>query len=393
MRYLVYIPIYLVVIILASCVYNYEPDISKYENILVVDGELTNLPGPYKVKLSRSLNYNSNGRPDNPVCDAQIKIIEDTGLEIPLYETDDGVYETIDIDFQGIVDNSYKLQIILDGETYESDFETIKNPIPIDSIYWQLTTRNNNLGIDILLDTHDINNNTHFYAWDYEETWKFQVPYAMLTEHPEREICYKDVNSTKFDLTSTANRNNDIVNGHSIKFITEETNRLFLRYTILVKQHSLSEPAYKYFKDINALNYNQGTLFDPIPGPLMGNVKNLSDDQRILGYFLVCGTSEKRIFIDRNDLPESYIPSSGNEDCRLYTFEYPSMSRPWTERLYRLYHPEVDSLMNKGYSILSENTYPESYIVLITLAKTPCYNCTANGTNTPPEFWIEREED
>ncbi|MCW3784872.1 DUF4249 domain-containing protein [Marinilabiliaceae bacterium AAT] len=388
-------------ITLVNCVYKYEPDISKYENILVVEAELSNLPGPYEVKLSRSFGYGQkNG---SPVCDATVKFMDKTGLEIPLFETNEGIYQTIDNSFQGIVGKSYKLHIEIDDEIYESDFETIKEPIPIDNIYWEFKKIDNNRGIDILIDAHDSNNKTHFYAWDYEETWKFHVPFNNYDLFPELEECYKSDRNTNFITTSTTNRNNDIVKGHSLKFITEEDNRLYLRYTILVKQHSLSEPTYKYFKDLNELNYNQGTLFDPIPGPLSGNIENVSGNNKfVLGYFFVSGATEKRIFIDRSELPLNYYPTNGFKECKRHIFEIPadeignnkSDGLFPNENEYRRIEPKIDSLITQENFLIYKEIIPaQSFpFYIVYLAKPACYTCTAHGTNVVPDFWVEKED-
>ncbi len=389
MNYKLIYSVMLLIISCTSCVYPYDPDISKYENLLVVDGELTNLPGPYLVKLTRT--YADYQRKGKAVCGAQLKFIENTGREIKLSETDNGVYATTDSSFVGIVGNSYKLQIVLDDVTYESDFETIKKPIPIEQIYWQYNTNEN--GVNLLVDAHDPINNTHFYAWDYEETWKFEVPLTNFYEHPEWKVCYKYANNVKIDIASTANRKNDIVKGHSLKFISEETNRLYYRYTILVKQFSLSESAYKYFKDLANLNYNQGTLFDPIPGPVTGNINNLSEeDAPILGYFLVSGVSEKRLFIDRSELPDDYYPTSGFDDCENHEFVFSSVPANYTTEDFRELNSEIDSLIGEeNFSIYKIEAIP-FYGTVVSLAKTRCYNCALSGTTIVPEFWVEKED-
>ena len=45
--------------------------ITKYENLLVVDGELTNLTGPYKVKLSRT--FKCEGTIKNQLSELKLK--------------------------------------------------------------------------------------------------------------------------------------------------------------------------------------------------------------------------------------------------------------------------------------------------------------------------------
>ncbi|HEY4786202.1 MAG TPA: hypothetical protein VIH57_09130, partial [Bacteroidales bacterium] len=161
-------------------------------------------------------------------------------------------------------------------------------------------------------------------------------------------------------------------------------------------QFILSEQAYTFFKDLNTLNQDQGTLFDPIPYSLIGNMKNLTHtDVPVLGYFLVAGGSEKRIFIDREDLPEDFNPTDGFDGCNTE-----STIVPWTLRNDISQDPKVDSLMRLGYAVIDRNnscTYlgpgpctVKDSVVIVYMAKPYCFNCTLNGTNKVPDFWIEK---
>ena len=379
--------LFFLLIFFNACVSPYDPNITKYENLLVVDGELSNLPGPYHVKLTRSYKFYENTY--KTVRGAQIKIIDNNGLEVLMAETGDGIYTTIDSTFQGIVGNSYKLNIMLDGEVFESEFETIKKPVPIDSLYWEYQQKDKDTeGVQILLNSNDPTNSTHYYAWKYDDTWRFRVPID-YSGKPEWKECYKYNSSTNFDIASSTNRVGDIIDRHPILFCDENTNRIFIRYTILVKQLSLTEQAYKFFDKLISLNENQGTLFDPIPCSLVGNIKNVTNkDVPVLGYFLVVGASEKRIFIDRSELPESYEPTDGFDYC--YTdilLISPELTNYRDDAM-------VDSLMNLGYVVFEEHLITIAqgvYARQLNMAKPPCFNCTLNGKIEEPFFWEEKE--
>lgn len=383
---------------MTACVDSFSPNITKYEEVFVVDGELTNLPGPYVVKLSKS--YKLNQKTGEPVKGAQLKILENTGLEVELSEISDGTYSTTNNPFQGVIGNSYKLQIKLNDETYESDFETLKTPIPIDSVYWEYQVHDNQQdGIQLLLDTHDPTNSTHYYAWYLYETWKFIVPID-VAKQPDWKVCYEYKKSTNFNIASSARRNNDIIERQPLIFCHEETNRLYIRYTTMVRQYALTEPSYKFLKDIIAVNQNQGSLFDPTPSTIIGNIKNLKNkDLPVLGYFLVAGASEKRIFIDRKELPKEYQPTDGFSDCGtrvvLIPIEPVDVNDKYLVDKYKTKPEIVDSLYRIGYSEyerfrvgMGENLDIVELWQLI-LAKSVCYNCTLSGEPEVPEFWTE----
>jgi hypothetical protein len=386
------------IFVMISCVESYSPNITKYEEVFVVDGELTNLPGPYVVKLSKSYKlYQKSG---DPVNGAHVKIIENTGLEVDLIEEGSGIYTTADNPFRGVVGNSYKLQIKLGNEIYESGFEPLNNPIPIDSVYWEYQVHDNQQdGIQLLLDTHDPTNSTHYYAWYLDETWKFIVPID-VAQHPDWKICYRYNKSTNFNIATSARRNNDIVERHPLIFCNEETNRLYIRYTTMVRQYALTETSYKFLKDIITVNQNQGTLFDPTPSSIIGNIKNIKDkDLPVLGYFLVAGASEKRIFIDRKELPKEYQPTDGFNDCGtqvvLIPIEPVDTKDKYLVDRFKTNPNIVDSLYRMGYTEYERYRVGMGeredivYLWQLNLAKTMCYNCTMSGKSEVPVFWTE----
>jgi len=92
------------ILMVKSCVEPFEPNISKYVNVFVVDGEINNLPGPYEVRLTGGYKYDGNSGIN--VTGALVKIIESTGLEIVLQESGEGVYLT-DSGFRARIGNSY----------------------------------------------------------------------------------------------------------------------------------------------------------------------------------------------------------------------------------------------------------------------------------------------
>jgi len=381
-------------ILMAACVTPYYPNITKYENLLVVDGQLTNLKGPYIVKLARTAKYTggkvavgtTGEQNENQVTGAQIKIIDNTGLEVLLKEISNGTYSTVDTLFQGVSGKAYKVQIKVNNQVYESDFETLKEPIPIDRVYWEYNPADIDgpKRIQLLLDTHDPTNNNRYYGWEFIETWKFRVPIDVVS-NPEWKICYKTNTSFGLNLGTTINRNNDIVERQPLQTIYESTNRLFMRYTLLARQYSFSGQTYKYLYELNKLNLNQGTLFDPTPYSLYGNIKSLSDKNiPVVGYFVVAGASEKRVFIDRSELPTAFNPTDGFNDCSSYIILAP----PSVTDFSKIH--EVDSLMKKGYAIYEE-LKTGTLGTQISLAKPICFDCTQLGDNKVPVFWREKQ--
>jgi hypothetical protein len=342
--------------------------------------------------LSRSYEfYKHNGQ---PATGAQIKIIENTGKEVELTETSDGIYSTTDNPFRGVVGNSYKLQIKLDGQIYESGFETITPPVPIDKVYWEYQVKDNGSdGIELLLDTHDPLNKTRYYAWYVDETWKFVVPIEIVP-HPEWRTGYQYYTSSTVDIGTSVQRANDIIECHRLRFFDESTNRIYIRYSANVRQYALTEPSYSYFKELATINQNQGSLFDPTPGSMSGNIKNTQNgDIPVLGYFLAAGVSEKRIFIDRKEVPKTYQPTDGFDDCFTEIVIIPKDVNSVNYLYYLEKKQVIDSLNRIGYTEFERFALRECIgcdtCWQIDLAKPHCFNCTLIGENEVPSFWTE----
>jgi len=400
MKFRKVIILFLIFSFMVACVSPYYPNITKYENLLVVDGQLTNLTGPYSIKLSRTFRY--DGGVGEKVTGATIKFIDNTGFEILLKEISTGVYSTVDTLFHGIPGRSYKIQIKDNNDIFESDFEILKTPLPIDKINWEYKPQDSDSPkrIQILLDAHDPTNNTRYYGWEYIETWKFKEPLDVVRPFkPEWKICYQTNSSSFINLGTTIERNNDVIDKQVLKTIDENTNRLYIRYSILARQYSFTERTYKYLDDLTKLNQNQGTLFDPTPYSLTGNIKCVNNKNiPVVGYFVVAGAAEKRIFIDRSDLPTEYNPTNGFNGCSPNIIFVDAAIKDY--RLNRQY----DSLTRLGYSVYDTlhvqvckpplpppgvqcTTMPA---IQMSLAKSICFNCTLTGDNKVPAFWTEK---
>jgi hypothetical protein len=368
-------------VLMKGCIFPYEPDITRYENVLVVDGLLTNLPGSCYVKLSRTYPYNEK----NNIVEsgATVRILDDNGKETILGETKSGLYQPADTNFAGIIGTRYKVSIkTASGEVCESTYEQIREPVEIGNLYFKYIEKGPGVnGIQLYVDTYDPFKESSFYAWDYEETWEFAVPYQSQSIYlPEMRVCYKDVISRQVLIESTKDYIDDKVIGFPLYYIDNTTNRLTFRYSVLLKQYNISEKMYLYFKNLKNINENTGTLFDRTPVILFGNIVTTGNSTKpVLGVFQVSGASVKRIFINRDDLPSQLVTPSEYEFCRANLL---SKNR---DRL------KLDSLLRMGWAVMDtviDNTANDTLIGLA--ISRSCFDCTTQGTTKKPVFWDEK---
>ena len=373
----------LILIFVANCIDPFYPDIEEYENVMVVDSFITNENTVYHVKLSRTQRFNDLDK--KPVPGAIVQVIDDSGNTYLFRETEAGSYESNPGEFVGQIGRKYKLIIeTKDGNKYESGFEEMKKVPEIDSIYWEYKEKPSNdadnpyKGIQIFVDTHDPENKTRYYSWSWTETWKFRTPYRKDTV-PDQ--CWESDSSRIIQIKCTDHLTEDIVQSYPLYFISTGTNRLYLRYSVLVKQYSLTNGAFNYWSRIKETNENIGTLFDPIPTQVVGNITDLNNPNKpILGYFQASAVTSKRIFIDRSDLlAYEFFITAGFEYCEsLFFKDLLDDPRP-------AYKDYVD---NYGWIVYYQEVGGEFLFTFLTNSIS-CVDCSVTGTPIKPDFWID----
>mgnify|MGYP000871667767 FL=1 len=116
-----------------ACVKPYDFDPLSYEKVLVIDGAVTNEPGPYEVSITYTFPLEETTA--ETVADAQVWVMDGNGLRTNFSPSESGVY-TSPPAFRGVVGNRYSLFVEMpDGSLYTSDEQLLKASPEIDSIY------------------------------------------------------------------------------------------------------------------------------------------------------------------------------------------------------------------------------------------------------------------
>ncbi|MEO6902476.1 MAG: DUF4249 family protein [Bacteroidia bacterium] len=128
MKTKVLLGVFLIIFTLLGCVKEFQPKTKNYDDLLVVDGAITNVKGPYTITLSKStkiIQFSSL----KPYSKCKVEIMDNIGNKEELKETSAGIYKTDSLNgIQGEVGRKYKIKITTpDGELYESTEEELKN--------------------------------------------------------------------------------------------------------------------------------------------------------------------------------------------------------------------------------------------------------------------------
>jgi hypothetical protein len=381
-----YIAIIVLVIIFGTCSEPYTPEISKYENILVIDGFITNDQGPYTVRLSRSFKY---GETESlPEQNAVVFVKDDQGNIASFEETSPGLYSTIDPDFRGLIGRQYQLYVNTnDLQTYESEFVELKKVPAIENLYAEFGEKTGKTeleqGFYIYVDTYDPENQTRYYRYDYVETWQFGVPYPshyivedglLVFRTEEVGSCWKTVNSEDILVTTSENMQSDIIRRFPVHFVSTVSNRLTIRYSILVRQYSITREAYVFWEQLKATNQEMGTLFDKQPAQVKGNIYNVDNiESPVIGFFEASCVDSKRIFLTHSNVPAGTKLTSGFADCYSQYLIIPKNN-------YLEYS-------NRGYCMVLDASNEQILFGLGVVSTFRCCDCTLTGSAIRPDFW------
>ena len=388
-----YIPL-LVALLCAACVEPFNPNLNAAADVMVIEGYVLEGKIPAEVRLSRTFEVGSADRP--VVSGAQVVIHDDQGGEFFLSEIRPGVYQSDTNLLTGTPDLSYQLKVTTsEGAYFESAWEKLSSSSPIERLYYELEDRPESApgsidpGLRIYLDTRDPENDSRYYRWEWEETWEFTMPYAvfytwnLVTNRvepiPEEEWgfrCWRDNRSDNIQIATTAQLQEDKVERFPLRFVSFRDNRISRKYSLFVKQYVITQAAHSYWKALESLNENLGTLFDPIPYEIIGNLRSPNDpDLPVIGYFSACGFTTGRMWITRQELPLTTRVARGFESCRLDSI--PTVDRD----LF------VTLITQGGYAYVDTILSPFGSSVGWQVAPRYCVDCRESGSNQQPDFW------
>lgn len=376
-----------------SCKKLYAPKITTTSNnYLVVEAVINTGTDSTVIRLSRTVPVSSAARAV-PETGAIISIVSEANVTYPVIEIGQGYYK-------GAVINSnspakYSLKIFTkDGKNYQSDFVPSKNSPPIDSVYYKIQGN----GINIYGDTHDVTGNSRYYRWDYNDTYIFYSAFQSIAYHAKIPFdtvlfrplsdqiyqCWRSDTSSNILLGSSAKLTNDIIYGNLLLSIPSHSEKIGHRYSIQVNQYVLTPEAYIYYQQLKKNTEQLGSIFDPQPSELPGNIRCLSNPSEVVIGYVTAGTPSKtRVFIDSRQLP-AWLPDNSYPGCLLDTALYKRVLRNG------LIVNEVARYIYTDTEIpVAPIVPPGSKIIGWSESSPACVDCTLRGTNKRPLWWTD----
>ncbi len=377
-----------------ACVEPFDIKTETFESALVIEGTITDKMETQKIKLSRTFRLEEEGpAPEN---NAQVKVIGDNGTEYFFVPTGEGIYQSNN-QFGAQTGVNYSLEIITqDGRAYASNPSTINGTSVLADISAKSTFQPidgiDTEGIAILVDSRSSSSNNSYYRYTYEETYEIRSRYnirkklvltadggfALVQKEAPDHICYTTKFSKDIILTKTNILTDNNIERLLVHFIDKKSRVTAYRYSILVRQYSLSREAYEFYKILRELSGSESLFSQNQPGFINGNVFSVDNSkEKVLGYFSVSAVDSKRLFFSFPDFFDYSEFPPRELDC--------TISRPLPLFLIGFLESGTVQFIGLPSSGSPSGEGPGPYRV----ANSLCIDCTILGTTEVPEFWIE----
>lgn len=291
----------------SACVEPFVPEVDSGNAMLVVEGQILCGSNNHQVKLSTSTDYIQDYQ-RIPVSAAEVYVSDNQNNLYEFHEIRPGIYQN-KVQLNAQVGISYALTIITpDGEEYRSDPQRIMPPIEVDEldVKWDVKefletsydgeqTLTQIEGVAVMADIQSETEKAPMMRFETE----LLTLYCLMDylADPTYYFCHEMVTTGDKPNVPIPGFNMDGSSSiyHSIGFVTRgvkvlipdslRMNHVYKRMLIL-NQYTLNERSYEYYKQLKQQLDAEGSLFDPMPSQLKGNMHCVTTPtKRVMGFF------------------------------------------------------------------------------------------------------------
>lgn len=354
-----------------SCVQPIEFEVPPAEELIVIEGYISNEDGGYTVNISRAIPLSTDSLVKPPVENARVRLYDDLNNIEDFQEITPGVYQTGGA-IKGEVGRSYHIRVELEnGSVFESEPELMKPVGNVEEIRYEFEARTVEQNFTetqkdvfkIFIDSDAGPEIGSYVRWRYKGTYRIVTdpklrviilpwsslplpdpPYCAgvrITGHPsgfgyvlvqERECtcceCYVSEPEVAPQLSDDLLIADRQFNNIKVGEVPINNISFFDKYLIEVEQMSMTQTAFEFFKLIRIQKTEASNIFQPPSGELIGNIKALNSEDRVVGLFWATAISKKTAFLDKDDIPYPLTPAENiPESCLLY-FDNSSTTKP-----------------------------------------------------------------
>jgi len=393
---------------------------TEFDSLLVIEATITNENKQQEIKLSRVYRLESDGL--SPENGADISLVGSDGSHY-VFQTGvvTGTYRSIS-SFAAQSNVDYHLEITTsDGKQYSSEIQQLTPVVRIDDLYVERNfNENEEEGVSIFVDATASNEESIYYRYEYEETYKVVAPlysplelvilnddfdyppeifigntlqeikdfFFLVQQRPEQEqICYNTVKSNNIILGNTNNLTDNDIDQFRVRFIGRQNYIMSHRYSILVRQYIQSQEANTYYRTLSEFANSERIFSENQIGFLEGNVFSISnEEENVVGFFEVSSVDAQRVYFNYADLfPGDQLPP--------YVIECDDFISPILLKedfVHNIIGSPVMDALNQGfqyYDVTNDTDLSPFAVMPYLLVQEPCGDCTVLGENVVPDFW------
>lgn len=353
-------------LLLLACVDPIDFEVPPAFEQIVVEGQITDKPGPYSVKISRAVSVSEQAQTPGPVTGAQVTLFNDEGASEPLVDQGNGLYLTSGA-MQGRVGHRYHIRIEVDGKVFESEPDLL-NPVgEVTAIRYEFEARTKTLPygefkddvFNIYIDSDAGPAQEKFVRWRFTGTYKvltnpelhetlaleywYKTPlpcsgYVVVPFIPGGRLekrsectcctCWANHYEPAPQLSDTQFVEGGKFNNIKVGEVPINSASFYDRYLVHVEQISLSQAAFDFFRLVRAQKEGALSLFQPPSAEIKGNVSAIGNSTPVVGLFYASAITSKVIFLKSDVVPYNLPPIDfSTDECYKY-YENASTTKP-----------------------------------------------------------------
>ncbi|WP_347159912.1 DUF4249 domain-containing protein [Pontibacter chitinilyticus] len=229
----------------SSCEEVIDYELRTADTRLVVEGLITNQPGPYTVRLSHTKGYLDEGR--TPGVNGVLVVVSDNqGTVDTLKQVAEGIYQTTKL--QGKPGNTYYFRAVVNGQAYTAQSYMLTVSL-IDSLtfVYKKKGETSDEGIHPIIHFADPAGRGNYYRWN--------VIINGVAEPDELAVLKDDIYDGNY--------------GHAdMEFALKENDKL------RVEMYSIDKPAYEFWLALLNQQNEAGSPFETPPANAPTNISN-----------------------------------------------------------------------------------------------------------------------
>jgi hypothetical protein len=326
--------IMIIFVLLLACSEPVDLETPDDENLLIIEGYITDEFGPHTINISRSARYGTvfEGFIQR-INNATVLIRDSKGNSTILSQSGFGEYQTPS-SFRGERGETYTLLVTTSvGENFASLPTTLTSGPNLEDVIFRFEKKptsddlNFTTGVNVFAKWNDPEGENNYHVFFTEGIHQiFTQPedfVDLVARVPAPKDCcdecfiYDKNNSDGLYIHSDNNQD-----GREITtlagFIEDDGKRFTGNYLLRVQMASLSDEAYAFYRLLDGQLAIDGDLFDAPPANIRGNLINLDNPQeQVLGFFGAYHSSSIIVQVPNEVIEEPARTILIPDDCRL----------------------------------------------------------------------------